>query len=131
MDYSKLSDFEFCDRLLKESLSFTSTRKAILQKANRYFISIGKKIFGENFRKNEDNKIIKSEDSDDSDQLSKASSGKPSTQLIVEQPTIELSNSKKIKKSNKDDDDKYGFSVGAETVNYMYQERSSSKYLIF
>lgn len=131
MDYSKLSDFEFCDRLLKESLSFTSTRKAILQKANRYFISIGKKIFGENFRKNEDNKIIKSEDSDDSDQLSKASSGKPSTQLIVEQPTVELPNSKKIKKSNKDDDDKYGFSVGAETVNYMYQERSSSKYLIF
>jgi hypothetical protein len=131
LDYSKLSDFEFCDRLLKESLSFTSTRKAILQKANRYFISIGKKIFGENFRKNEDNKIIKSEDSDDSDQLSKASSGKPSTQLIVEQPTVELPNSKKIKKSNKDDDDKYGFSVGAETVNYMYQERSSSKYLIF
>jgi len=131
LDYSKLSDFEFCDRLRKESLSFTSTRKAILQKANRYFISIGKKIFGENFRKNEDNKIIKSEDSDDSDQLSKASSGKPSTQLIVEQPTVELPNSKKIKKSNKDDDDKYGFSVGAETVNYMYQERSSSKYLIF
>jgi len=131
LDYSKLSDFEFCDRLLKESLSFTSTRKAILQKATRYFISIGKKIFGENFRKNEDNKIIKSEDSDDSDQLSKASSGKPSTQLIVEQPTVELPNSKKIKKSNKDDDDKYGFSVGAETVNYMYQERSSSKYLIF
>jgi len=131
MDYSKLSDFEFCDRLLKESLSFTSTRKAILQKAGRYFISIGKKIFGENFRKNEENNIIKSEDSDDSDQLSKASSGKPSTQLIVEQPTVELPKSKKIKKSNKDDDDNYGFSVGAETVNYMYQERSSSKYLIF
>jgi len=96
------------------------------------FSSFLLKLFGDNFNKKEENNIIKSEDSDDSNQLSKASTGKPSTQLIVEQPTVELPNPKKIKKSNKDDDDdKYGFSVGAETVNYMYQERSSNKYLIF
>ena len=97
-------------------------------KATRYFNYIGRKLFGDNFKKSEEI-VNKDDDNGDSSKPSKASTEGPPIQPIAEKP----SNSKKIKKkkSKDKDDDKYGFSVGVETVNYMYQERSSSKYLIF